>query len=103
MNPIRITVACATSEEQVLESIDLPVGARIRDLLALAEFRERFPSVSAGGTQPVGIFGRLATPDTHLQAGDRVEFYRALKGDPKEIRRLRGSLRRERQRKTAAP
>jgi putative ubiquitin-RnfH superfamily antitoxin RatB of RatAB toxin-antitoxin module len=38
-----------------------------------------------------GIFGRRAALDVPLGDGDRVEIYRALKADPKEIRRRRAS------------
>ncbi|MGH8335651.1 MAG: RnfH family protein [Gammaproteobacteria bacterium] len=37
----------------------------------------------------MGIFGRLASPDTLLREGDRVEIYRALLKDPKDARRDR--------------
>ena len=102
MIQVRITVAYAASEGQVIETFEMPAGCRIRDLLALAAVRARFPSLIAG-SQSVGIFGCVAEPDTCLRPGDRIELYRALKGDPKDARRLRGSTRRERQRKSAAP
>lgn len=40
---------------------------------------------------PVGIFGqRIDTPDDYqLQAGDRIELYRPLTRDPKDVRRQR--------------
>ena len=37
--------------------------------------------------QRVGVFGKLAPLDRALSDGDRVEIYRPLVGDPKEIRR----------------
>ena len=98
----RITVAFATSDGQVIETFEMPAGCQIRDLLALAAVRARFPSLITG-SQSVGIFGRVAEADTCLRPGDRIELYRPLKGDPKETRRLRGSMRRERQLKSAAP
>ncbi|TWC15918.1 hypothetical protein FBY05_11849 [Pseudomonas sp. SJZ083] len=42
---------------------------------------------------PVGIFGKVITDaDTRpVQAGDRIEIYRPLLADPKEVRRLRAA------------
>jgi len=37
----------------------------------------------------VGIFGQKATMEQALRDGDRVEIYRALLIDPKEVRRQR--------------
>jgi putative ubiquitin-RnfH superfamily antitoxin RatB of RatAB toxin-antitoxin module len=42
---------------------------------------------------PVGIFGKvLSDAETRvLIAGDRIEIYRPLLADPKEVRRLRAA------------
>lgn len=37
----------------------------------------------------LGVWGRKATLNTLVCAGDRIEIYRPLKTDPKESRRLR--------------
>lgn len=60
----------------------LAAGARIADALA------------ALGAKPedaltLGIWGRRATPETPLREGDRIEFYRPLRADPKAARRAR--------------
>lgn len=39
----------------------------------------------------VGIFGRLAKLTDIVQEGDRIEIYRPLLADPKEIRRKRAA------------
>ena len=63
MIQVRITVAYAASEGQVIETFEMPAGCRIRDLLALAAVRARFPSLITGSPS-VGIFGRVAEADT---------------------------------------
>jgi putative ubiquitin-RnfH superfamily antitoxin RatB of RatAB toxin-antitoxin module len=40
----------------------------------------------------VGIFGRKVSLERVLENGDRVEIYRPLIADPKEVRRQRASL-----------
>jgi putative ubiquitin-RnfH superfamily antitoxin RatB of RatAB toxin-antitoxin module len=39
----------------------------------------------------VGVFGKLAKLDAVLHAGDRVEIYRPLIADPKEVRKKRAA------------
>jgi hypothetical protein len=39
----------------------------------------------------VGIFGKLATLDTALKERDRIEIYRPLIADPKEVRKQRAA------------
>ena len=39
----------------------------------------------------VGVFGKLASLETALRHMDRVEIYRALIADPKEVRRQRAA------------
>lgn len=98
MTPFRIAVVFASPEEgQVIESFEVPAGARVSDLLALDSVRQRF-ALPDGGLPPVGIFGRITDADEILKPGDRIELYRPLRADPKEARRLRGPLRRERHR-----
>jgi putative ubiquitin-RnfH superfamily antitoxin RatB of RatAB toxin-antitoxin module len=40
----------------------------------------------------VGIWSRAASLETALREGDRVELYRDLKADPKDMRRRRARL-----------
>ena len=44
-------------------------------------------------TRSVGIWGRSCSLDATVRAGDRVEIYRPLQIDPKEVRRLRAKKR----------
>jgi putative ubiquitin-RnfH superfamily antitoxin RatB of RatAB toxin-antitoxin module len=51
-----------------------------------------FPDVDLADC-PVGIFGKVVV-DAQVrcvQAGDRIEIYRPLLADPKEVRRLRAA------------
>ena len=50
--------------------------------------QKEFPKIDLVNCQ-VGIFGKLATLDAPLREKDRIEIYRPLIADPKEIRRQR--------------
>ena len=51
---------------------------------------ERFPQIDLNDNK-VGVFGKLTKLDAELRSGDRVEIYRPLIADPKEVRRQRAS------------
>ncbi|MGE8178811.1 RnfH family protein [Pseudomonas fluorescens] len=89
---IDVEVVYAAVDRQVLLKVVVPVGATIRAALAESGIAEQFPELDLA-TCPVGIFGKvIADPENRqVQAGDRIEIYRALLADPKEVRRLRAA------------
>ncbi len=87
---IPVEVAYARPDVQVVLSVQVPAGATVADALEGAKIRERFPEIDLA-TAKVGIFGKLTRLDTVLKPRDRVEVYRPLIADPKEIRRQRAA------------
>ncbi|MBT2341675.1 MULTISPECIES: RnfH family protein [Pseudomonas] len=87
---IEIEVVYASVERQFLRAFAVPEGTRVRAALKASGIAEAFPELDLA-TCPVGIFGKvLVDPDNQIvQAADRLEIYRPLLADPKEIRRLR--------------
>ena len=87
---IKVEVACAFPDRQYLIALQAPVGCTARQAVALAKLDALATELDLA-TAPLGIFGNaLKDPDGHtLQEGDRVEVYRALLLDPKEMRRQR--------------
>jgi putative ubiquitin-RnfH superfamily antitoxin RatB of RatAB toxin-antitoxin module len=49
---------------------------------------EKFPDLDLSAYK-LGIFGKLTKADTVLRDKDRIEIYRPLIADPKEVRRRR--------------
>ena len=88
---MRVTVAIALPQRQEVVELDLPEGATVADALAAARLGERFPDLDAAHMQ-VGIWSRAVDASTALREGDRVEIYRKLKADPKDMRRARARL-----------
>ncbi|KIQ58271.1 MULTISPECIES: RnfH family protein [Pseudomonas] len=87
---IEIEVVYACVERQFLRAFAVPEGTSVRAALTASGVAEAFPELDLA-TCPVGIFGKVvADPENQLvQAADRLEIYRPLLADPKEIRRLR--------------
>ncbi|SDV05521.1 RnfH family protein [Pseudomonas corrugata] len=89
---IEIEVVYATVQRQVLRTFTVSQGTTVRAALAASGIAEAFPELDLAAC-PVGIFGKvIADPERQaVQAGDRLEIYRPLLADPKEIRRLRAA------------
>jgi len=81
---IQIEVAYALEDEQFLFTETVEEGATIAEALKASQLLLEFPDLN---TDKVGVFGKLATPETVLKPGDRIEVYRPLKADPRDRRR----------------
>lgn len=89
---IEVEVVYAAVDRQALLSVTVPAGTTVRAALLASGVDREFPELDLAEC-PVGIFGKVVIdPDTRqLQAGDRIEIYRPLLADPKEVRRLRAA------------
>jgi uncharacterized protein len=72
-----IEVAWAAPGEQVIIALRLPCGTTAQQAIDRSGILRRVPEIGA--------------PDYVLHRHDRVEIYRPLLADPKEIRRSRAS------------
>lgn len=87
---MRVEVAFALPEEQLILAFDVPVGTTVQQAIERSGILERFPRIDLSQNK-VGVFGRLAKLSQTLRPGDRVEIYRPLIADPKEVRRKRAA------------
>lgn len=85
-----VEVAYALPDHQELLVVRVKPGATLGEAIEQSGILKIFPEIDLAVSQ-VGVFGKLATEERALQAGDRVEIYRPLKADPKEVRRLRAA------------
>lgn len=82
---LRLEVAYALPERQVIVKLDLPSGSTVRQAIEASGIRRQFPEIES---EPVvGIFSRKVDLDHAVEEGDRVEIYRPLLADPKQVRR----------------
>jgi hypothetical protein len=87
---IRVEVVYALPDQQALLEVHVEPGATLRDAIEASGILKRFPQIDLDRDK-VGVFGKLKPLDAPLRAGDRVEVYRPLLADPKEVRRLRAA------------
>jgi len=86
----KVEVAYARPDAQVIMPVQVLPGATIADAIRLSKIMEAFPEIDLD-VNKVGVFGKLGKLDNPLRAGDRVEIYRHLIADPKEVRRKRAA------------
>lgn len=87
-NQISVEIAYALPAEQVILSLEVEAGATIAQAIKQSDILEKYPQIDLEKDK-VGIFGKTQQLDTVLQAKDRVEIYRPITCDPKEVRRQR--------------
>ena len=89
---IEIEVVYAAVDRQVLRTVSVAEGSTIRAAVLASGIGEAFAELNLADC-PLGVFGKVvADPQVRLvQAGDRIEIYRPLLADPKEVRRLRAA------------
>jgi len=85
---IAIEVAFALPKRQTLLSLQVPVGSTIRQAIETSGILATFPEIDLA-VNKVGIWSRTAKLDEVVNAGDRIEIYRPLVADPKDMRRRR--------------
>ncbi len=89
-NLIRVEVAYARPDEQAIIPVEVPEGATLEQAIVQSRIQERFPEIQLN-TAKVGVFGKLGKLSATVRAGDRVEIYRPLLADPKEVRKRRAA------------
>ena len=87
---IFVEVAYALPEEQIIISIKVPTKFNVKQAIEKSDIQKKFPSIDLSKNK-VGIFGKKTTLDHLLKDRDRIEIYRPLILDPKEMRRKRAA------------
>ena len=88
--PITVEVVYALKHEQELVALKLPTGATAREAVEHSGLLEKYPEIDLAKNK-LGVFARLVKPDAVLRDRDRVEIYRPLIADPKEVRKQRAA------------
>ena len=87
---IQVEVVYALHDRQKVVSVQLPGGASVREAIERSGLLQEFPEIDLLKNK-LGIWNKLAKLDAALRDKDRVEIYRPLIADPKEVRRQRAA------------
>lgn len=85
---IGVEVVYALPMRQVLLRVSLSKGGTVEDAIRASGLMDAFPEIDLSKNK-VGIFSKLVKLDETVRDKDRVEIYRPLIADPKEVRRKR--------------
>ena len=91
MSALSIEVVYALPGRQVLRRVALPEGSTVEDAIRASGLPGEFPEIDPAH---VGIHGKPVSLDATLRDRDRVELYRPLRADPKDVRRARAGKKR---------
>lgn len=85
---IHVEVVLAMPDRQELKLIEIAAGSTVTEAIIKSGLPDLFEGFDLD-LDKVGIFGQKVSADQLLRDGDRVEVYRPLIADPKEVRRQR--------------
>jgi putative ubiquitin-RnfH superfamily antitoxin RatB of RatAB toxin-antitoxin module len=87
---MNIEVVYPLPEKQEIFTVSLPAGASVRQAIEASSVLLKYPDIDMSKNK-IGVFARLVKPDAPLRDRDRVEIYRPLIADPKEVRKQRAA------------
>jgi putative ubiquitin-RnfH superfamily antitoxin RatB of RatAB toxin-antitoxin module len=87
---LMVEVAYALPQQQIIIPVKMNEGATAEDAIKASGILDKFPEIDLS-VNKIGVFGKLTKLDSMLRHLDRVEIYRALIADPKEVRRQRAA------------
>ena len=93
---ISVEVAYALPNKQLIKALEVPRGTSAIEAVRLSGIDADFEELSLDQSLQLGIFGKVVKGERALQAGERVEIYRPLQVDPKEVRKRRAAEAKER-------
>ncbi len=85
---IPVEVAYALPEEQEVIALEVAPGTTLIEAVKMSAIADHFPQIDIDHDK-MGIYGKIMPRDTVLREHDRVEIYRPITCDPKEVRRQR--------------
>ena len=87
---INVEVAYAEPDRQLIIPVNIDTGTTVGGAIVQSGIMVEFPKLDIENSK-IGIFGKATAMTTALNDGDRVEIYRPLIADPKEVRRKRAA------------
>lgn len=85
-----VEIAYALPQKQLIVPVRFYSGMTAEQAIQASGILMKFPEIDLSVNQ-IGIFGKLSKLDTMLRHLDRVEIYRPLIADPKEVRKQRAA------------
>ncbi|CAM5214748.1 RnfH family protein [Alishewanella longhuensis] len=91
---ITVEVAYALPDRQALLTLSVSSAASVEQIIQQSGILQQFPQIDLL-TQKVGVWSRPVKLAEQVREGDRIEIYRPLIADPKDLRRRRAEKAKE--------
>lgn len=85
---ITVEVAYALPNNQLIIPLQVAPETTAEQAINASRILQKFPEIDLS-VNKIGLFGKLSKLETPLRHLDRVEIYRPLIADPKEVRKQR--------------
>lgn len=87
---ITVEVAYALPNNQLIIPLQVAPETSAENAIITSGILQKFPEIDLS-VNKIGLFGKLTRLETPLRHLDRVEIYRPLIADPKEVRKQRAN------------
>lgn len=91
---ITVEVAYALPQRQSLLTVTVAPLSTVQQVIEQSGVLQQFPDIDLTA-QKVGVWSRPVKLQDSVKAGDRIEIYRPLIADPKDLRRRRAEKAKE--------
>lgn len=91
---ITVEVAYALPQRQSLLTVTVTQHSTVQQVIEQSGILHQFPDIDLT-VQKVGVWSRPVKLQDSVRAGDRIEIYRPLIADPKDLRRRRAEKAKE--------
>lgn len=87
---ILVEVVYALPDEQTLLAFEVDEAATAQEVINQSGILDKYPEIDLT-VNKIGLFSKIIKLDQAVREKDRVEIYRALIADPKEVRKKRAA------------
>lgn len=87
---MKVEVVYGYTDKQSLLAVDVAESATVEEAIKQSGILDQYDDIDLS-VNKVGIFGKITKLSEALKEGDRIEIYRPLIADPKEVRRRRAA------------
>ena len=84
----QVSVVYALAHEQRVFKVWVPEGTTALQAIELSGVLDYYPQIDIQNTS-IGVFSEVVSPEYIVSAKERIEIYRPLVADPKELRKKR--------------
>ena len=87
---IKVEVAYALPDQQSIVELSVAADATVEEVIRKSGLLDLYPEIDLARNR-VGVFSKPGKLTDRLRDGDRVEIYRPLIADPKQVRKERAA------------